>query len=241
MKRLVIMGLAVIFAFSAMITACTPNQEAPQPESTQPAPVSSPQTTAVPDITEQPELQATPVAPINLDEVEEKAEAMMPILDSIVRTMGIGGTVPYAPKDEEFFWSVLYLMGENWGETHPLVQRDGDTVVVPRQVMQEFASAAFLEYSDLLPVPESYAQTLAYDEGMDAYRLAPSDMGNTSTELEDIAMEGDGSMIVRVALYEEPDTLLGKLDFTLVDNPYVGGITQPSYYYTVSAASLVEE
>lgn len=218
--------LAGFLVISGMLTSCAAEEEGqqanPSPAAAATLPENSPIGTQAPAITP------------DLTQAEERMEGMMPILDSIVRAMGVGGTVAYAPKDGEFFWNVLYLMGENWGTTHSLVTKEDDTVIVPRKVMQEFASAAFLDYSDLLPVPESMAQSVQYDEGLDAYRLAPSDMGNTSTRLEDVCAGADGAICASVALYEEPDTLLGTLEFTLADNPYVDGIRDPSYFYSVS-------
>ncbi|MPM85375.1 hypothetical protein SDC9_132455 [bioreactor metagenome] len=183
---------------------------------------------------------ATNVDPImpNLSDEEETVEAMMPILDSIVRTMCIGDTAAYQPQDPEFFWNMLYLMGVNWGHTHPLVEQTEEYVKVPRQVMQEFASAAFLDYSDLLPVPESMAGSLWYDEGLDAYCLAYSDKGDTETKLESVAAGADGSITAVVNLYETPDTFLNMVEFVLVANPYVDGISEPTYFYTVRSATL---
>ena len=71
---------------------------------------------------------------------DDKIERMLPALDSIARAMGIDGTAGYAPRDAEFFWTVIYLMGQNWGYAHPLyesVDMDGQpTVSLPRRRWQ---------------------------------------------------------------------------------------------------------
>jgi len=173
-----------------------------------------------------------PEQPLPEEDVDGMVQDMMPILDSIVRTIGIEGEGQYDPQDEGCFWYVLQQMGVNWGQTHPLYEKEGDTIILPRQVMQEFASAAFYEYDDLLPVPEYLAESVAYDEGLDAYRLAPSDMGDSYTELESVTRDGD-RLNVTVALYVGDGELLGHVDFVLISNPYSDGITDPTYYYSV--------
>lgn len=232
MKRLITPFLALL-TLCGLLTACAA-PATPAPEATGgPVATAGPVATDAPAQTEPPALAGTP----DMEEVKQGAEAMMPILDSIVRTMGIGGDTPYAPRDAEFFWSVLYHMGENWGHTHPLVERKEDgAVIVPRQVMQEFATAAFLDYDGLLPLPQSLAQALAYDEGLDAYRLAPSDMGATETRLEEVFTGADGVITARVSLNVGPDELLGMLDFQLAPNPYAAGVSEPVYHYSVCGA-----
>lgn len=171
---------------------------------------------------------------------DPKLEAMMPILDSLVRTMGIEGEVAYAPKDPEFFWTTLYLMGVNWGHTHPLVEQQEDgSVRVRRPVMQEFASAAFLEYDDLLEVPAGLAESVKYLEEWDAYELSPSDIGDTVTRLDGVVGNEDGSVTATVTLYGGEGEKLGSIRFSLVANPYAQGISEPTYLYTVSAAETI--
>lgn len=226
--------LAALLALCTVLAACSPSPAAPS-GSPVPSASEAPAAAQTPSPTEGPLPSPTP----DVEAVRGDVEAMMPILDSLVRTMGSRGTIPYAPRDGEFFWYVLYLIGENWGQTHPLVQRGEDgSVTVPRQVMQEFASAAFLDYDDLLPLPESMESSVRYDEGLDAYLLAPSDMGSTDTRLDGLSVQGD-ALVVRVGLYEGED-FLGALEFTLVENPYADGISDPIYLYTIRGAAAAE-
>ncbi len=219
--------LAALIALSVLLTACAP---AAQPAATATPAATAPASTDAPaDLPE-----ATP----DMTKVRTDVEAMMPILDSIVRTMGINGTTPYEPENAEFVWNVLYLMGVNWGDTHPLVEKTDEFVIVKRQVMQEFASAAFFVYSDLPEVPESMAASVQYDEGLDAYKLSYSDRGNTETRLGAYGIADDGTVTANVDLYELPDSKLGTLEFTLVPNAYAAGITDPIYQYSVSAVTL---
>ncbi len=222
--------LAALFALSTVLSACGMG-------TTQPAAAPTPSVTEVPAATDTPAVTDTPAATQDVSKVKTDIEAMMPILDSIVRTMGIGEDAAYAPNDDAFFWYVLYVMGVNWGATHPLVEQTDECVIVPRQAMQEFASAAFLD-NDLPAVPDGMAQSVQYDEGLDAYRLAYSDRGNTETRMGALDVAADGTVTVNVELYEIPDELLGTIAFTLVANPYVEGLSEPIYLYSVSAATL---
>lgn len=236
MKKLSLF-LAAVLALTLGLSACAPAGDdvvvVPSISPAGEAPSSPSDVTTNTDIpaTQAPEQTGDP-------QVEANLAAMMPILDSIVRTMGIGSETVYNPKDPEFFWSVLYLMGVNWGGAHPLVENDvqNQNVIVPRKVMQEFASAAFLDYSDLLDMPESYAQSVTYDEGLDAYALSLSDMGDSYTKLDDYTVNPDGSIAAQVGLYVGDGEYYGQITFTLTANPYADGIADPVYLYTVTAA-----
>lgn len=46
--------------------------------------------------------------------LEDKMTAMLPALDSVARAIGVQGEVGYAPRDPQFFWTVIYLMGQGW-------------------------------------------------------------------------------------------------------------------------------
>lgn len=229
MKRLFI-SIFALLTLCALLAACA----AP----TVPEGAGGPVATERPTATEGPVETEAPDAPPDMEKAKGEAEAMMPILDSIVRTMGIGGDTPYDPQDAAFFWSVLYQMGKNWGSAaHPQVKQAEDgTTIVPRRVMEAFAAAAFLDSDGLPPLPQSLAQSLAYDEGQDAYRLAPADIGATETRLEEVFTGPDGSMTARVSLNVGPDELLGMLDFQLAPNPHAEGDGGPLYPYSVYGA-----
>lgn len=170
---------------------------------------------------------------------DDKLEQMLPALDSIARAMGIDGTEGYAPRDAEFFWTVIYLMGQNWGYAHPLyetVEIDGQpTVSLPRRAVQEMATAAFFDYDDLPELVDTPAIT--YDELHDSYVFAPSDMGDTYTEIESSYEPGNGNVVLVLGFYAGEGTRLGGFDFTLAPNPYADGVEEPIYYYSVMAAS----
>lgn len=80
--------LAALLALCTVLAACSPSPTAPS---------GSP----VPSASEAPAAAQTP-SPLpsptpDVEAVRGDVEAMMPILDSLVRTMGIRDTTPYAP------------------------------------------------------------------------------------------------------------------------------------------------
>jgi hypothetical protein len=182
--------------------------------------VQTPDTTAA-ESEETSETAATEAADVDV-------EAMTPVFDALIRAMKETGGA-YAPKDEGFFWTTLYLMGVNSGEELGRAELTEDMMIkVPRQAMQEFASACFEDYDDLLPLPEQDS-SITYDEGQDAYLLAPSDPGDAVTEILD-ATEQDGRVTVHVKFSGDEEAYT----FTLVSNPYASGISDPVFLYTVS-------
>lgn len=224
--------LLVVMWMSAL--ACAPaakQTEATTAQTTVAPVVVLPTETAQPEAMQDP----TPEPVAQSWNAEEKVAGMLPVLDSLVRAIGVQGEVSYAPGDGEFFWSVLYLMGENWGSSHPLVTRNGDIVVVPRSAMEEFAAAAFSAYKELLPVPDSFEQSVRYDQAQDAYLLSPSDMGATNVNIQRYTLEPDG-YTAEAVLYNV-DERIGSLEFTMADNPYAADIDAPQYLLSVTGAT----
>lgn len=165
-------------------------------------------------------------------------EDMHPILDSVLRAME--GDMVYAPGDSAYFWSVLGLLCINWEWDNPLCEISESELRVPRQAMQEFATAAFLEYSDLLPLPEGEF-FVRYDEGWDSYFVMMADGGESWTEMSEPTWNEDGTATVDVSLnaYGTPDILVMRA--TLAANPYADAVTEPTYLYSVSAAEIIEK
>ena len=99
MKKL----LAVIIAVMLCAAACAPKEpaiDAATPESGE--------STAAP--------AGTDASGGFISEEDGKnINAMLPIMDSIVRSIGIDSDTKYDAKSEDLIWSVLYLTGVNWG------------------------------------------------------------------------------------------------------------------------------
>lgn len=230
--------LAAVIALSSILAACAPATQAPAAQTPGADVSASPKAEGPAAVTPIADAEEPSAAPLE-GELQQELEAMMPILDSIVLAMEIGDAASYAPRDEEFFWSVLYLMANNWGMTHPLVEIDADETVARSMVMQEFASAAFIDYDDLLPIPEILQEAVRYDQSNDTYRFAMSDAGESYTSLLSGVPTDNSAVAVKVGLYDgAADELMATVNFMLLPNPYADGVSDPLYLYSVSAVTL---
>jgi len=173
---------------------------------------------------------------------EDEAEilAMQPVVDSIMRAICVEDETIHDAEDAEYFWSVLYLMGVNWSGFHELCvfSEDYSTIRIPRQVMQEYATAIFCDYQDLLPLPED--SVIVYDEGWDAFILPLSDMGDTHTMLDEYHFDDEGALHVAASLRDWEDNVFFRMNFVMLPNPYADAVVEPVYLYSVAEAVAAE-
>lgn len=169
---------------------------------------------------------------------------MMPALDSLVRAINAEYAGAYMPRDPDFFWVTIYLMAANYGYVHPFYQESGEGgAQLPRQAIQEFATAAFLDYDDLLPIPESMNETIWYDEAYDAYAFALSDPGMLYTEIGAFEFLEGGVAYVTINLCdgEEPGIPIETYLAILEPNPYADAIADPIFWYSVSDVQRIDD
>lgn len=243
-------SLIMVLLLAVTFTGCGTNETAtstptPSIEATEKAVTKAPEETEVPEETELPDeaeapeeteapdetndSKATKVPEGTVSEDEKrKMDAMEPIYDSLIRAMEESKN-GYKPKDQTFFWDTLYLVAVNYGLQHPLVEQDEFETKVPRKVMQEYASACFLDYDDLLEFPEE--SSIQYSEDFDAYILPLSDRGDTYTEIDNIIKNEEGFVVT--VHYKDKKNVIATYEVSMVDNPYASGISNPNFYYTV--------
>lgn len=99
MKKL----LAVIIAVMLCAAACAPKETAMDPVT----PGTEGGQTA--------STEADDTGEFISEEDGRNINAMLPIMDSIVRSIGIDSDTKYDAKSDDLIWSVLYLTGVNWG------------------------------------------------------------------------------------------------------------------------------
>lgn len=142
----------------------------------------------------------------------DKLTTMGPVLDSLVRNMGIEGEVAYSAEDAEFVWTQLYLHGMNWGFLSEGVEA-GEQVRVPGDVLRGYAQASFNGMEALPEIPEDMSG-IHYDEAADVYVLGGSEdlKAYTHIVVERYAEREDGSVLALVDLYNtETNMRLGSL------------------------------
>ncbi len=167
-----------------------------------------------------------PSAPV---QIGEDIEAMLPVMDSVVRAMK-ENTSEYAPEDAGFIWSTLYLAAVNYGEQLQMAEKKDSHAIAARQAMQEIASACFEDDSDLPDIPDDLLEAVSYDENRDAYAFGLSDIGDSTTKIADVQSDGDAVKVtVEFSSWDEAENYL----FTLVPNPCADGIAEPVFLYSV--------
>mgnify|MGYP001019471255 CR=1 FL=1 len=171
------------------------------------------------------------------EEDGKNINAMLPIMDSIVRSIGIDSDTKYDAKSDDLIWSVLYLTGVNWGmsiepETaEPTVTTDEqEYVTVPASTMEDYAAAAFGGERSIPKIAASFAESVTFDDSAKAYRLAPSDMGDTIARIDSITPDGS-AVKVSTGLYLGSGERLGGMVFTLEKCDTAG-----QFKYCVTAA-----
>lgn len=169
--------------------------------------------------------------------LDDKICAMLPALDSVARAIGIEGAVGYAPRDPQFFWTVIYLMGQNLGyqsDTIQTVERDGTQFTsIPTQTICDMATAAFFDYSGLPELVDTSA--IKYDAESGCYLLTPSDTGDTYTDIDSYFEQESGNVELILGLYSSKAERIGGFEFTLVKNKNTVG---SQYFYSIMAACV---
>ncbi len=172
----------------------------------------------------------------------EDMTAMAAPIDSLARCM-LENDLTYTPDDPEFFWTALYYFTGGYAMGHAAVEMTEDAQIkVPRQVMQEHATALFADYDDLLELPADMQGRISYDESVDAYLVMPGDIGLSETKLTNFGKIADGYVLTaELWSMDEDANLIAVWDVTLVDNAYADGISEPTYHYSVSDMTRVTE
>ena len=182
---------------------------------------------------------ATPeaTAPAALTDAQESALLHMhPVLDSILRTVGVGGDAVWpVPGSDESLWTALYLLGVNWCSEAPGTSVDGAYLVVPEQTMAVWA-AALNNGSDALPAAPPTLPSMLYDADAKTYRLELSDAGSSETRMDAID-GGDGAYFVKLGLYDEDGVRLGGMEFVLADASFAAASDGAFPYVVRSAAA----
>lgn len=178
---------------------------------------------------------------IELLTLDDRLDAMMPALDSIARAMGVDGEAGYAPRNAQFFWTVMYLMGQNWGHTHPdgaEADWDGETVVsLQESTLIDMAEAAFFDFNALPELVDTTA--ICYDADNAAYLFAPSDMGTTFTRIESYSEQENGNVSLVLGFYVDGGVRCGGFEFTLT--PAENADDSPYAYRIMSASTQVQQ
>ncbi len=164
----------------------------------------------------------------------EALASMVEPADAILMALA-ESTEAYAPKDPDFFWHALSLFLGMYSENHLLVEVTDSSLRVPRKVAQEFATALYYDYDDLLEIPESRSDFVTYSDAEDAFYLGRGDRGLSETVITRWAKEDDGTYYLEAELHSCMDeTVIQKAVFLVKENEYTDGMTNPTYFYSIA-------
>ena len=172
--------------------------------------------------------------------LDDKLSAMLPALDSVARALGVDGEVGYAPRDPQFFWTVIYLMGENWGYLDTLcktIEQDGATLIsIPSQTICDMAYAAFFDYDTLPELIDSYV--IQYDAQSGCYLLSHSDVNVAYTDIESYYEQENGNVSLVLGMYSATAERIGGFEFTLVPVNDSDQSSTSQYCYRIMSACV---
>lgn len=174
----------------------------------------------------------------NIDGDADQIQAMLPVMDSIVRMVGVEAGAGWTGKeDAQQLWTALYLLGVNWRESAEGTRIEGAYLIIPRQLMAEWAGAFGEGFGQLPEYPDNLP-TMRYDAEADAFLLELSDAGESETRIETYSNRDDGAYTVKVGLYLAEEERLGGMDFVLASNPLYTAGQNAAFPYTVRSATV---
>lgn len=192
------------------------------------------------NIANQAETVSKDVVELTADE-----EGMLPVMDAMLMCM-TENDYTFAPKDPEFFWSNLfYLIGcyHSLTTTGATEDYDASVIRVYYRVVQDFATGAYEDYSDLLEIPEGYTNVSINPEDTEQYLFTLGDRGLSQARILEWVDNGDDTYTVTVELYsiEEEEYHIATGEFTLVPNSYNDGSSQMLFAYSVRNAVVLDK
>ena len=177
----------------------------------------------------------------------QKLEQMLPVLDSLSRTLSLDATaenaVVYDSTNPSFVWNQLHNMSRYWGTSDETAVIGEDCVILTGKLVRDYAAASFAGMQTLPEIPANpengYVEIL-YDATADTYTF-PAFVADTNyTVIERYAENADG-VTVGFGLYDENNVRLGgfcaKLTPNLAAELTADSTEQPSSFpYCVTEA-----
>lgn len=177
----------------------------------------------------------------------QKLERMLPVLDSLSRTLSLDATaenaVVYDSTNPSFVWNQLHNMSRYWGTSDETAVIGEDCVILTGKLVRDYAAASFAGMQTLpeIPVnPENGYVEILYDTTAGTYTF-PAFVADTNyTVIERYAENADG-VTVGFGLYDENNVRLGgfcaKLTPNLAAELTADSTEQPSSFpYCVTEA-----
>lgn len=173
---------------------------------------------------------------VNRQSMSDEFYVMTKPVDAVIRCM-YENNMEYNPRNSEFFWKALSYFVGSYGINHELAEVEYDKVKLPKNVVQEFATILFYDYDDLLDIPESIGDEVAYDENYGGYIFKINPATLSYATLESVETEEKEYTVIAdfYTTGKENVKLSSKWEIKMVDNPYISGIQEPKYIYTIKS------
>ena len=172
---------------------------------------------------------------------EDNLENMLMPMDALMMCVTENG-YEYGSTDPTVFWASLYYTLGNYGTKREIVTINGSEMIVPSQVVQEFARGVFADYDNLPEIPGNLNTAIRYDEGKDAYVVSLGDRGLSESRIYDDYDNGDGTYTVMAKLCAtDSNSTICDYKFILVENQYADGVQNPLFYYSIKSMTKIEE
>ena len=122
----------------------------------------------------------------------------------------------YDPEDPEFLWTSLYYMLSLYGEMDERSELTDDTLILPSEVVQDYAAALYPDVATLPEIPAPISERISYRASDGAYRLARGDEGLSQVTVEPPIYLSSGAVVMNGALESlEDGSALRKFQVTL--------------------------
>ncbi|MBR3843233.1 MAG: hypothetical protein IKM38_08215 [Christensenellaceae bacterium] len=157
----------------------------------------------------EPQATITPVEQTS----EEKLSAMIPVLDSIIRTNERTGKT-YS-SENAYVWEALFTVASYWGYEFE-TDFEGGMITVSGDLIESFCFALFHNLSALPEIPETFGLILRQD---DSYTMKSSELGSNYTEIDSFTENDDGSVMLTVYHCSAEDEILSVYEMKLVPQP----------------------
>jgi len=109
-------------------------------------------------------------------------EGMIPPINALVLSM-LEQDLVYDENSDVFLWNSVYYMISLYGQMDSRAELTDDALILPTEVLEDYAAALFTNYCGLPQLPEQLKDRVSYDPQSDTYRLARGDAGLSETRL----------------------------------------------------------
>lgn len=145
----------------------------------------------------------------------DASQVMYPAVHALVMAM-TENHLDYNPKDPEFLWTSLYYMLSLYGQMDERAELTDDALLLPGEVIQDYAAALYPDVSSLPDIPAPISQRIS-QTGDGIYRLARGDEGLSQVTVEPPIYLTEGTVVINGALVAlEDGSTLREFQVTLL-------------------------